>query len=84
MNAVVNDAAVLARVEKVFRRVFGARIAFHPQLERAAEPRWTSLKHVELIIALESEFGVRFDGADATDMVSIPAVCARVAGAGTR
>jgi acyl carrier protein len=32
------------------------------------------LKHVEFIIALEAEFGVRFDGADATDMISIAAV----------
>ncbi|HVY81058.1 MAG TPA: acyl carrier protein [Steroidobacteraceae bacterium] len=84
MSAVVNDAALLVRIEKVFRRVFGPRIAFHAQLERATEPRWTSLKHVEFIIALESEFGVRFDGADATDMVSIPAVCARIAGAQAR
>jgi hypothetical protein len=84
MNAVADDAALLARVEQAFRRVFGPRIAFHAQLERAAEPRWTSLKHVEFIIALESEFGLRFDGADATDMVSIPAVCARVGGAQAR
>lgn len=84
MNAVANDAALLARVEKAFRRVFGPRVAFRAQLERSAEPRWTSLKHVELIIALEAEFGVRFDGADATDMVSIPAICARLAGAPVR
>ena len=36
------------------------------------------MKHVELIVALEQEFGVRFDGADATDMVSIPVVVERV------
>jgi acyl carrier protein len=48
------------------------------------ESRWTSLKHVEFIIALEGEFGVRFDGTDATDMVSIPAVCARLTALGTR
>ena len=78
MNAVLADAALLARIEKAFRRTFGARLTFHAALDRASEPRWTSLKHVEFIIALEGEFGVRFDGTDATDMVSIPAVCARL------
>jgi acyl carrier protein len=33
---------------------------------------------VEFIIALEGEFDVRFDGADATDMTSIPVVVDRV------
>ena len=79
MNAVIHDAALLARVEKAFRRTFGPRIVFSPTLDRVSESRWTSLKHVEFIIALEGEFGVRFDGTDATDMVSIPVVCARLA-----
>jgi acyl carrier protein len=84
MNAVVNDAALLARVEKAFRRTFGARLVFSPTMDRMNESRWTSLKHVEFIIALEGEFGVRFDGTDATDMVSIPAVCERLTKAGVR
>jgi acyl carrier protein len=58
--------------------VFGEAIAFDPSLERLDEPSWTSLKHVELIIALEREFGVRFDGADAIDMTSIPTIVERV------
>lgn len=84
MNALVNDAALLARVEKAFRRTFGTRIVFSPTLDRVSESRWTSLKHVEFLIALEGEFGLRFDGTDATDMVSIPAVCERLLKAGVR
>lgn len=68
------DQEVLPRLERAFVRTFGRQLSFDPGLSRAAEPRWTSLKHVELVIALETEFGVRFDGADATDMTSIPAV----------
>ena len=79
MNAAIHDPVLLARVEKAFRKAFGARIPFHADLERSVEPRWTSLKHVEFLIAIELEFGVRFDGTDATDMVSIRAVCARLA-----
>jgi acyl carrier protein len=69
---------LLARTQVVFRRVFGTRVPFVPELSRLDEPRWTSLKHVEFIVALEAEFGIRFDGADATDMTSIPSVLDRV------
>jgi acyl carrier protein len=70
----VTDDELIARIEKVFGTVFGPRARFHRTLSRLDEPRWTSLKHVELIIALEAEFGVRFDGADATDMAGMASV----------
>ncbi|HET9445269.1 MAG TPA: acyl carrier protein [Steroidobacteraceae bacterium] len=70
---------LIPRINKVFSGVFGRKVPFSAGLDRASEPRWTSLKHVEFIIALEVEFGVRFDGADATDMTSIPIVAERVA-----
>ena len=79
MSTAACDAALLERVHKSFRKAFGTRVPFSGDLDRNAEPRWTSLKHVEFLIALEQEFGVRFDGADATDLVSISAVCSRLA-----
>ena len=72
------SAEIMARVQKTFSSVFGQRVPFGAELRRVDEPRWTSLKHVELIIALEQEFGVRFDGADATDMISFPIVTERI------
>jgi acyl carrier protein len=69
---------VTPRIELVFSRVFGKRIPFSTDLTRLDESQWTSLKHVEFIIGLEEEFNVRFDGADATDMTSIPVVVERV------
>jgi acyl carrier protein len=74
----VSPHEINSRIEKAFQSVFGRRTGFNPQLDRASEPRWTSLKHVEFLIALEREFGVRFDGADATDMISIPIVTDRI------
>jgi acyl carrier protein len=62
----------------VFARVFGERTPFSVDLTRLDQPLWTSMKHVEFLVGLEQEFGVRFDGADATDMTSIPAVVERV------
>ena len=72
------SAEIMTRIQKTFTTVFGPRVPFRVELRRVDEPRWTSLKHVELIIALEQEFGVRFDGADATDMISIPVVTERI------
>jgi acyl carrier protein len=62
------------RLERVFARVFGAQLAFRPDLQRTDTERWTSLKHVELLVAIEREFGIRFDGADAMEMAGIPAI----------
>jgi acyl carrier protein len=69
---------VATRVENTFGSVFGGKLPFSPRLQRADTALWTSLKHMEFLMALESEFGVRFDGADAVDMQSIPSVVERV------
>lgn len=69
---------ITPRIERVFARVFGARAPFSARLSRLDEPLWTSMKHVEFLVGLEQEFDIRFDGADATDMTSIPVVVERV------
>ena len=70
---------VAARVQNVFAEVFGGRLPFSGELTRADHEYWTSLKHMEFLVALEMEFGIRFDGADAVDMQSISTVIERVA-----
>ena len=70
---------VAPRVETVFAEVFGNRLRFSRELTRADQEYWTSLKHMEFLIALEAEFGIRFDGADAVDMQSIATVIERIA-----
>jgi acyl carrier protein len=70
---------VAARVESVFTEVFGSRLPFDRELTRADNEYWTSLKHMEFLVALEVAFGVRFDGGDAVDMQSIGTVIERVA-----
>jgi hypothetical protein len=73
------DDRVVSGVGKAFSAVFGPQLPFNPSMTRINEPQWTSLKHVEFIIALEGEFGVRFDGADATDMTDMQTVIDTVA-----
>lgn len=74
----MKQGAVAQRVATVFGQVFGSRVVFGPELARTDDAYWTSLKHMELLIALETEFGVQFDGADAVDMQSVPTIIERV------
>jgi acyl carrier protein len=78
MNTEQRELEMTDQVATVFRRTFGRKVAFESTLKRTDVPVWTSMKHVEFIIALEQAFNVRFDGADATDMVSIPVVLERL------
>ncbi|HWN39892.1 MAG TPA: acyl carrier protein [Gammaproteobacteria bacterium] len=73
----VEDVAV--RVESVFAEVFGDRLPFKRELTRTDNDYWTSLKHMEFLVALEVEFGIRFDGGDAVDMQSVNTVIERIA-----
>ena len=59
------------RVEEVFNDVFKGIVAYSRDLSRETENKWDSMKHIELLIAFEKEFGLRFDGSDATEMNSI-------------
>jgi acyl carrier protein len=74
----MSENELIDRIRNAFHGTFGAQVPFRRELSRLDEPRWTSLKHVEFIIALELAFGVRFDGADATDMTSVEIVIERV------
>lgn len=37
-------------------------------------PEWDSLKHIQLIIAIEEEFSITIDFSDTLDMTSLPAI----------
>ena len=53
--------AILGRLEGLFRKVFGDPALEIGEATTAADvPDWTSLRHVDLIVAVEQDFGVRF------------------------
>lgn len=52
---------VYARLNKVFRKVFGDPALVVLEESTAADVAgWDSLSHVNLVLAVEDEFGVRF------------------------
>lgn len=48
--------------------------AINPDLKAADEPMWDSLKHMNLVFALEDEFGIRFSDAQLPRLTSVAAI----------
>ena len=69
------DVAIEARVRNVIARMF----QLSPQeaegeLRMGNPPSWDSLGHMELILQLEKEFGLRFPNFAIAELVSVPAI----------
>jgi acyl carrier protein len=57
----VPESAIHARLETVFRAVFNDEaLVLKPETTAADVEGWDSLEHINLIIAVEREFKVRF------------------------
>jgi acyl carrier protein len=85
----VVDRVVLDRLLKVFRDVFeDADLGVTEATTAADVPGWDSFNHVNLVLALEEEFGVRFTTPEIGTMASIAEierlVVAKLAGDGRR
>ena len=70
-------------VEERVRRVVVATFrlpaaSFSDDLRMSDPPAWDSLGHMELVAAVEAEFGVRFPLYLLPDLTTIPAVVAAV------
>jgi acyl carrier protein len=63
------EATVRSIFETVFRRSFGAA-----PIARVEVDDWDSLRHVELILVVEDEFGVSFDESEFADLDSLAAI----------
>ena len=62
------------RLEMIFRAVFELPASRDVRTVRqVAEPRWDSLAHATLVAAIESEFGINIDIADALELTSFDA-----------
>lgn len=71
--------ALLDRLQRVFRQVFNApALVIRPELTAADVAGWDSLKHVELIMSVEAEFGVRFKTAEIASMQNVGDLIARL------
>lgn len=51
-------------------QLFGRTIPLSAEFCRESEPDWDSIRHLELVFALEDEFNVRFSPNDIQDLDS--------------
>ena len=74
----MNDE-LFSSLQRVFREVFNTPNLQLREDMTAAEVRgWDSLKHVELIMAVESELGVRFKTAEVASMENVGALLGKL------
>jgi acyl carrier protein len=58
--------------------VLGRTFAPDDPVAREAQPDWDSLKHIELVFALEDVLGVRFDAGEIGELTDVAAIVAIV------
>lgn len=75
----MRHAETASRVREVFQDVLGRNISADEDIARANEPKWDSLKHIELMFALEEKFGIAFSEEDLENLASLSAIVNRIA-----
>ena len=56
----MSEAAFYPVLTEVFRDVFMRDIALTPELTARDVPGWDSFKQIEIIVALEERYGIKF------------------------
>jgi acyl carrier protein len=72
------DEAIRRRVAAIVRVVFGVE---SPRTVALAEPagEWDSLRHIEILLAVEEEFDISISEADFASLRSIDSISAHIA-----
>ena len=70
---------VLTTLERVFREVFNAPgLTLHERMTAHEVKGWDSLKHVELMLSVETAFGIRFKTAEMASLENVGALLAKL------
>lgn len=71
---------IVDRLQEVFQAVFGEEGRITSDDDGPGSiPGWDSVNHVNLILAIEAEFGVQFDAGEIPDLVTVGQIKARLA-----
>jgi acyl carrier protein len=63
-----------ATVRRTLAVVLGRPVAPGDPFLRADQPDWDSLKHIELVFALEDALGVRFEADELGELIDIASI----------
>jgi len=71
---------ITAKVQTIFRKVLNQpSLLLTRELTAASVKGWDSLKHVELIVSVEGEFGIRFKTAEVGSLNNVGELLDKVA-----
>jgi len=71
-----SSSDLAAVVRDVFRVILGRPVAADDRLVRDDNPDWDSLKHIEVVFALEDALGVTFDAAELGELTDVDSIVA--------
>ena len=76
----MNNNEILPRLNEVFRDVFGdSSLSVNENTTSADVEDWDSLEHINLIAAVENEFGLRFKMREVSGMKNVGEMIAIIA-----
>lgn len=80
----MSDTDNFLRVQSVFASVIGEDAAAKMTQESTMDDveGWDSMNFINLVIAMETEFGIRIDGLDAISLVTVPGILEYLEGKG--
>jgi acyl carrier protein len=73
------EADIYEKLNKIFRDVFDENsIALTPKTSAADIDGWDSLAHIDLVVAIEAAFGIRFTSAELETMNQVGDIVALI------
>jgi len=65
-----NNQQIKKKVQNIFNSIFKEKIYNYEKLEFNKTKKWDSLKHIQLIVALEKEIGIKISTSDVEKLTS--------------
>lgn len=73
------DQSLLESVQKALAAALNVEASeINPETQFGDLPQWDSMGHMEVLVALEKEFGVEVTAETITNLVSVPAICQHI------
>lgn len=73
------DTALLEQIRLLFVEIFEVyKQEVHPETQFGDLPRWDSMGHMDLMVALESQFGVEISAETISELVSVSAILEKI------
>lgn len=76
----MDEHAIWSTLTKVFREIFDdPALTISPETTAKNIPDWDSLAHIQLMVAIEQEFGMRFNTGEVASLNNVGEMVALIA-----